>query len=312
MEQNQEFQEIPPISQVVNHLAALLNLTGHSEPDEYVLTKEEEDNAIAYEIQQAKNLFQYKHLNNGEKLDDIKLKIALTDWKAEINSDEILKRYNANKLRDIWIKESADREKKEKEIADKSLKEKHTAKYFYNLMAWTSKNIYGRDLLFIEQTKPLITALCFFLSKDERFETELGYSLKKGLLIRGISGLGKTFLAKCISKNDYQPIAIISMLAIEKIIKKEGEYDLTFKPKGIIYLDDVGTEEATVNHYGTKVNFFKNYAELFYLENQTYNKLIVSTNNSFDEIEARYGFRVRSRIKDMFNIIDIDGQDLRG
>ena len=43
-----------------------------------------------------------------------------------------------------------------------------------------------------------------------------------------------------------------------------------------------------------------------------FNKLIISTNNSFDELESKYGFRVRSRLKDMFNIIDVDGKDLRG
>lgn len=293
-------------------MAARLLLTSPNEPDEYVLTTEEENNAIAFEIDKAKNLFQYKHLNLGEKLGDIELKISTTDWHLEIDRKEILNRYNSNKLRDIWMKESSERERQEKIDAENKLKEAHTARYFYSLMGWTSKEVYGKELLFNDQTKLLITAICFFLSKDIRFETELGYSLRKGILIRGISGLGKTFVVKCVTKNKFQPIGIISMLEIEKSIKSDGEYNLTYNPKGIIYLDDVGTEEAVVNHYGTKINFFKNYIELFYLENKDYNKLIISTNNTFDEIEDKYGFRVRSRIKDMFNIIDIDGKDLRG
>lgn len=293
-------------------MAARLLLTDPNDLDKYILTVEEENNAISFEIEKAKNLFQYKHLNLGEKLMDIELKISQIDWSVEVNQLEIFKRYNANKLRDIWMKESVERERQEKISFENRLKEVHTAKYFYRLMGWTSKEDYGKELIFNEQTKQLITAICFFLSKDIRFETELGYSLHKGLLIRGVSGLGKTFLVKCVSKNQFQPIAIISMLEIEKIIKRDGEFDLTYKPKGIIYLDDVGTEEAVVNHYGTKINFFKNYIELFYLENKVFNKLIISTNNTFDEIENKYGFRVRSRIKDMFNIIDINGKDLRG
>jgi len=79
-----------------------------------------------------------------------------------------------------------------------------------------------------------------------------------------------------------------------------------------LYLDDVGTEEPIVNHYGTKINWFKNFIEMYYLKNKPFNKLIISTNNSFDEIESKYGFRVRSRIKDMFNIIDVQGKDMRG
>ena len=51
---------------------------------------------------------------------------------------------------------------------------------------------------------------------------------------------------------------------------------------------------------------------MYYLKNKPFNKLIISTNNNFDEIESKYGFRVRSRIKDMFNIIDVRGKDMRG
>jgi hypothetical protein len=29
-------------------------------------------------------------------------------------------------------------------------------------------------------------------------------------------------------------------------------------------------------------------------------------------MEEKYGFRVRSRIKDMFNIVDVNGEDMRG
>ena len=177
-------------------------------------------------------------------------------------------------------------------------------------MAWTSEKCYGKKLILHDDNTLLIRAICFFFSRDERFETELNYDLNKGFLIRGVSGLGKTYLLKCIENNDVRPIKIVSMIDISEQVKEEGTYDLQYKNS--LYLDDVGTEEPIVNHYGTKINWFKNFIEIYYLKNKPFNKLIISTNNSFDEIENKYGFRVRSRIKDMFNIIDVRGKDMRG
>jgi len=183
------------------------------------------------------------------------------------------------------------------------------AKYFYNLMAWTSENVYRKKLILHDDNKPLIRAICFFFSRDERFETELKLDLNKGLLIRGVSGLGKTFLFRCIENNYVRPISIVSMIDISEEVKEEGYYNLI--RNHTIYLDDVGTEEPTVNHYGTKINWFKNFIEMYYLKNQLFNRLVISTNNNFDEIEAKYGFRVRSRMSEMFNIIDVTGKDMR-
>ena len=180
-------------------------------------------------------------------------------------------------------------------------------------MAHSSQQVFGKTLIVNESNKALITAICFFLSNDARFETELGLSFKKGLLIRGISGLGKTFLITCVKDNLLNPVAIFSMLDIAEKIKDEGSFNIRFKKDRIIYLDDVGTEESTINHFGTKINFFKNFLETFYMHHpQDFNRLIISTNSNFNEIEEKYGFRVRSRVKDMFNIIDIKGEDLRG
>jgi DNA replication protein DnaC len=179
-------------------------------------------------------------------------------------------------------------------------------------MKWTSRNVLGKEFILNEDNKRLITTLCYFFSADQRFETELNFSMKKGLLIRGISGLGKTHLVKCLENNELNPVLILSMIEISEEIKQEGEYQIKVGDKKIIYLDDVGTEEATINHYGTKINFFKNFIEGYYLRNSPFNRLIISTNNSAAEIEEKYGFRVRSRMRDMFNVIDIHGRDMRG
>jgi DNA replication protein DnaC len=84
-----------------------------------------------------------------------------------------------------------------------------------------------------------------------------------------------------------------------------------FQAKGkVVYLDDVGSEE-TVNHYGSKINWFKEFLESYYLNSTDFSRLIISTNCNFDQIQEKYEFRVRSRMKEMFNIIDVKGKDLR-
>lgn len=294
-------------------MAEQLNLTNlEDEQEPYILTKNEENIIIENAIKMAKENYQYRMLQLGDRLQNVLLKISEIDWIAEIDSKNLFKTCNSNKIQDNWFKERRKDEIEFVKKRERELKEKYTAKFIFNLMAFTSKKVFDVDLIVNEQTKMLIKVICFFISKDHRFETELGYSFKKGLLIRGVSGLGKTFLIRCVQDNELQPVQVLSMIAIANEIKSNGEYRLSYNPEKIIYLDDVGTEQATINHFGTKINFFKDYLEMYYLNNIFYNNLIISMNNDFDEIEEKYGFRVRSRIKDMFNIIDVVGEDMRG
>lgn len=292
-------------------LARKLNLTDLNEqPEEMILTAQEEESAILHEITQAKKHKAWKLADKGLKEEEILSRLSAINWMDEIDKMEVLKNANSNKHYAIWQKEQRKKERQNETDKFMELQERCNAKYFYNLMAWTSENTYGKKLILHEDNTPLIRAICFYFSKDERFETELKFDLNKGLLIRGVSGLGKTFLFKCIEQNEIRPIDIVSMIDILEQVKEEGSYDLQYQ--NTLYLDDVGTEEPVVNHYGTKINWFKNFIEMYYLKNKPFNRLVISTNNSFDEIESKYGFRVRSRIKDMFNIIDVKGKDMRG
>lgn len=291
-------------------ISSMINFEVEQEP--YILTPDEERIAIANEILSLQRYATWKM--KGLAFTDIQIaqKISEIDWDAEINRDEILQRCNSNKQYGIWQQQQRENEKKQAIEKEQKLKELYTPKNLFRLMQWTSENEFGKRLIVHDDNKKLIKSLCYFVSRDEKFETELGYSLNKGIVIRGISGLGKTHIVQCIRKNELNPILILSMLDITGDIKANGEYEISLDGNKIIYLDDVGTEEPTVNHFGTKISFFKNFIESYYLRNKIYNNLMFSTNNSFAEIEEKYGFRVRSRMKDMFNIIDVTGKDMRG
>lgn len=293
-------------------LAEQLSWTNHNpEPEPYILTPEDEEKIIRHAIERAREYFKWRMREKGISENALEAKLAAKNFEEDIDRAELLKRANSIKNHEQWqfTQRAIEREQERKRLSE--LKARCNAKYFYNLMAWTSENRFGKKLIVNEDNTKMIKAVCFFLSSDERFETELGLSLKKGLVLRGISGLGKTHLIRCVEDNELNPVAVFSMLDIAEEIRTEGEFDIDLKGRKLLYLDDVGTEESTINHYGTKINWFKNFIETYYLKNRPFNQILLSTNNSFAEIEEKYGYRVRSRFKEMFNVLDVTGKDLR-
>ncbi len=175
----------------------------------------------------------------------------------------------------------------------------------------------GKKLLETPDKLPLIKALCFRLANDPRYETELGYSFRKGLIVRGAPGIGKTYLPKLLSDNPVCNIQVITMPKIIASVMACGTFTgMNFGDHKIVYFDDIGTEhengQGMVKYMGTPINWFKTYIEEYYANYPNhFNRLMFSTNDNFDQMEAKYGFRVRSRLSEMFNVIDVAGQDLR-
>lgn len=294
-------------------MESTLNLTRLDEEEEpYILTSEEESSAVDHAITQMKKHAAWRMANYGLSEMEILSRIAQTDFNELIDREKILALSNSNKLVGLWQKSQREKERQEFEKKQQEIKTFWTAKNVLRLMQWTSENEFGKTLVTNNGTMPLIKAVCFFLSEDPRFETELGYSHQKGLLIRGTSGLGKTFIVNCAKHNELNPVIIQSMIEITEHIKSEGDFSLNMSGKKVLYLDDVGTEESPVKFYGTNISWFKDFLELYYSKAKPFRNLMLSTNLSFQQIEDKYGFRVRSRMKDMFNVVDVIGTDLRG
>lgn len=289
------------------------NFIAEDEPD--ILTDEEKREAIEHAIIQKREHYAWKLKDRTIPISDeeIKKRMSEIDWLKEIDSKKVITTANSIKHQNLWHEEQRRLEVQLKEQAQEELKKRCDARYMFRMMKWTSREVFGKELIVANWNLPLIKSICFFLSRDERFETELNYSFKKGLMIRGVSGLGKTHLVRCVEHNELNPIKFLSMLEISDDVKEHGEYRMEMDGNKILYLDDVGTEEATIKHFGTSISFFKNFIELVYLKNsgRSFNQLMISTNNNFAEIEQKYGFRVRSRMKEMFNVVDVNGTDLR-
>lgn len=196
--------------------------------------------------------------------------------------------------------------------------EKTTANRFNydRALAWLSeqgKALFGaRFQLAAEDAEIHKRLLCYFL-KDKSVADQYGIDLDKGLLVSGPIGCGKTSLMMILRLllPAESRFIIKSCRDVSFEFNKEG-YDtiqkysrLSFKNhEPVVYcFDDLGTEK-TLKHYGNECNIM---AEVLLSRYDQFisRKLIthLTSNLSASEIEAFYGNRVRSRMRELFNLI---------
>lgn len=148
---------------------------------------------------------------------------------------------------------------------------------------------------------------------------------KKGILLVGGIGLGKTFIMKCFRQNPYQSFIVKSARDLARMIK-EGDTEnferLTYKwykdhSKGSFFgqkrlalmIDDIGTEDNVMT-YGNTSNVIADILLVRYENSEMRNSetpnLFMTTNLSLEQLEAKYGSRVWDRMKEMLNIYVLD------
>jgi hypothetical protein len=284
------------------------SLVAASNPCE-VLTEAEKQTAIDWAIQQEKTAYARSMAEKGELPAKIIAKVAEMDWLAKIDVAEVVRSANQRKqwaLDDIAFKK---RQKEREQQKNTELAKLWNATRFWAEIKAYFLNECGHFVYDKQTNAAYIQALCYFLAADPRFETELGFSFQKGLLVMGTSGLGKTKTIEAVKNNPLCPIAIYSLIEITERVRLNGFCEIN--TDRITLLDDMGSETPSVKHYGTDVCWFKDFIESYYLNKRPFNRLIITTNIGGDEIQERYGYRVRSRMREMFNNITIKGDDLR-
>lgn len=299
------------LNQELHKLAKTLSLTEDQVAELYILTPEEESKAVDRAIDEAKKFMAWKMRRVLKTQDEILHKLALVNWDEKINRQEVITRANMIKHREVWQQEQRLREKEIKSNLEKELIAYWTYGRVYKLMKYNSVHVFGKELDETPGNLPAIKALCFFISRDNRFATELKFDRLKGLLIRGNSGTGKTHLVRCCESNALNPILYLSMLEVTEKVKEDGKYTINANGQSIIFLDDVGFHDEKVNHFGTINLWFKNYIGTVYARTKCFNHLIITTNLNFKGIEDIYGYPVASRMREMFNVVDLTGKDYR-
>lgn len=137
------------------------------------------------------------------------------------------------------------------------------------------------------------------------------------LFINGASGLGKTYLANCITNEllskghtvVYQSAAsmfrFLEDYKFDKVDREANEdYNKSIYDCELLIIDDLGTEFPTT--YTSSVFFDVLNTRL--LNNR---KTIISTNTSVRDVEKRYTERISSRILGEFRILTLIGSDIR-
>ncbi|WKV12394.1 AAA family ATPase [Marivirga harenae] len=171
----------------------------------------------------------------------------------------------------------------------------------------------------------IIFKILAYFFEDEKLCKQYKLSIRKGLLLTGPVGCGKTTLMMLFrhflhSVHKY-PVKSTREISYEfldhgfSIINKYSKahfqrYQDQMVPRTLC-LDDLGLE-STIKHFGNETNtiaeILLNRYSLF-----TSRGMIThaTTNLNPDELENLYGNRVRSRMREMFNLISFNSKDKR-
>lgn len=182
----------------------------------------------------------------------------------------------------------------------------------------------GRDItpsfVIDEENEPAFEAMVLYFSGDKAFEgLGAGYSLNKGLLVLGPVGCGKTTLLRAFAGNSRNAFCVVSCRKVVDEYSKTGAIALdtysSLKPvyahqyygqTGIGYgFDDLGTEEVK-KHFGNEVNTMAEIILNRYDNLGLKGKTHITSNLTISDVEERYGSRVRSRLREMCNLISFN------
>ena len=188
---------------------------------------------------------------------------------------------------------------------------------------YQGKTLYGHNFRINILDIPTIYKLVIYMIKDQNKTLKEQIDLSKGILLSGPIGCGKTSIMHLLRPftnplSDYKiktcreisfEFAKNGFDAINKYTQKQNNQS---RISGYCF-DDLGAEQQ-IKHFGNDCNVM---AEVLisryeqFVENNSITHL--TSNLSASEIEMLYGNRLRSRMRNMFNLIsfNINSNDKR-
>lgn len=154
------------------------------------------------------------------------------------------------------------------------------------------------------------------MQKNLNFCKKYAYEFQPGarsLLFSGATGLGKTFLSACVARqvaeNGHSVVYVTAgklFAAYEAVKFERAEADSLrdYRDCDLLIVDDLGTEMTT--------EFVK--AALYELVNTRlleHRSTLISTNLNENDLEARYGGQIASRLLGSYRVIYFLGDDIR-
>ncbi|WP_159021452.1 ATPase [Formosa sp. L2A11] len=173
------------------------------------------------------------------------------------------------------------------------------------------KLLFGEHFKIYNHDHVIIRKLCYYLIKDHQNCKKDNIDPDKGLLLSGPVGCGKTSLMKLIRHLTplQRPYEIIPCRNIAFSFNHLGFKTIEdYGNTKFFCFDDLGIEPSG-RYYGKDLNVMGEVLlsryEL-YLQTKHKIKTHATTNLNAEELEERYGNRVRSRMRELFNLIAFD------
>ena len=176
--------------------------------------------------------------------------------------------------------------------------------------------LFGKNFKIYKEDEPLLFKLCSYFIQDHYSCAQMGIDTSKGILLSGPVGCGKTSLMQLLlhlapHKTTYKIIPTRNIIFSFNAAGFETleQYNQT---KNYCF-DDLGAE-PTGSHYAKECNVLGEILLSRY-DIFTDNNLVaersrsithITTNLNAQELEKKYGNRVRSRLREMFNLISFD------
>jgi DNA replication protein DnaC len=141
---------------------------------------------------------------------------------------------------------------------------------------------------------------------------------KRGLLLHGSCGTGKTKLMQALShlfsyyESDRNSLRVCSATEIADLSLSKTESDAVkfsmLKTANYVGIDDVGTEPVNVKNWGTDTSPV---IDVMYCRYNAMKVTVLSTNLNMEAIRKTYGERIFDRICEMYDRISFNFQSFR-
>ena len=183
---------------------------------------------------------------------------------------------------------------------------------------------YTTKFVIDDDNRNIVSLLALYFTSDPRFEEQNGYSLRKGLMLVGPRGCGKTMLLDLCGFNPKLPFTVSvcqdcvnEFIAPNNAIPTLSKYAsnrevdaLSFWGHGFIgrAFDDLG-EESQAKSYGNERNVMEDILMQRH-RNLPHHSTHTTSNNSLAQLQEQaekglsYDKRLIDRLREMFNIIE--------
>lgn len=175
------------------------------------------------------------------------------------------------------------------------------------------KLLFGKNFKIYEEDEVVLYKLCIYFIRDFEACVKLNIDPNKGILLSGPVGCGKTSLMKLLRHivPHHKPYEVIPARNITFAFNNIGYKTIQEYGNSNFYcFDDLGVE-TTGRHFGKDCNVM---GEILLSRYDLFLKRKIrthaTTNLNAQELEERYGNRVRSRMRQLFNLIAFDKESV--